>query len=335
MIGNYTLAEDGTAITFAPDIAKKTDYDSFGSEYSLQVRPLAGGETRTLFPTTKGMQIAWAEDGKRYAYGKDGRVYTTSIDSKEPKQVAGLPEVKRGETPDTSKAARDRAAKERFTLVRYSPAGDALLLSNREGLWVLDLASGAKERAIATDDSSATSPRYSLAAWSNDGKQLYFSYAARTKWERGFVRYDRATKEAKESSRTDATTAACACQGRTHGGAFDCRRQPPSRYLRCQRRAGRHAADRREQSATESQADGGHRPRAVPRRRRPQQVRRRLLSRRLSEGQAVPHDFQRLRDFFDDSFDVRTNVLTGTDTSWCSRRWTSTSAIRARPGSRA
>src|ERR1043166_4135643 len=101
MIGTYTLAEDASAISYGLDIAKKTDYDSFGSETSLLTRPLGGGSPKTLLPTTKGVQVAWAEDGKHYAYSKDGRVYVTSIDGGEAKQVAGVPELKRGETPDT------------------------------------------------------------------------------------------------------------------------------------------------------------------------------------------------------------------------------------------
>jgi dipeptidyl aminopeptidase/acylaminoacyl peptidase len=43
----------------------------------------------------------------------------------------------------------------------------------------------------SSDSASSTLPRVTLAAWSNDGKQLYFAMASRTKWERGFIRYDR------------------------------------------------------------------------------------------------------------------------------------------------
>src|SRR5262245_14993882 len=44
MVGSYTLAEDGSAVAYAEDIAKKTDYDSFGSETALKARQLAGGQ---------------------------------------------------------------------------------------------------------------------------------------------------------------------------------------------------------------------------------------------------------------------------------------------------
>ena len=38
MLANFTLAEDGSAISYMQDVQKKTDYDSFNSETSLRVR---------------------------------------------------------------------------------------------------------------------------------------------------------------------------------------------------------------------------------------------------------------------------------------------------------
>ena len=200
-VNAYTLAEDGTAISYNQDIQKKTDYDSFGSETSLRSRAMnsaTAGIERTLFPTTKGMQIQWAEDGRHYAYSKDGRVFVGSLADSSAKLIAGAPEAKPGQRPDTSKAARDSMAKQRFSVVRYSPAGDAVVVSNREGLWLVDIANGAKTQIVATDDSSTTAPRYALAAWSNDGQHLYLSSQSRTRWERGLVRFDRGSSKLTE-----------------------------------------------------------------------------------------------------------------------------------------
>jgi dipeptidyl aminopeptidase/acylaminoacyl peptidase len=198
MVGQYTLAKDGAALAYDVDIQKKTDYDSFSSEMSLRARSTTGGAERVVFATTKGMQLQWADDGRRYAYSKDGRVYVGSIDEKDAKQLAGPAERKPGETPtppDTTKAGRERAAKERFSVVRFSPTGDAVLVSNREGLWLVDVATSARDQVVASDDSSATSPRVSFAAWTNDGQRLYFTSASRTKWERAVLRYDRPSKQ--------------------------------------------------------------------------------------------------------------------------------------------
>lgn len=196
-LSNYTLAEDGSAITYAQDIVKKTDYEGGGAEATLRMRDSAGVE-RVLFASTKGTQIQWAEDGKHYAYSNGGRVYLASITDTTKKLLAGAPEARRGETPDTSKAARDKAALERFSVVRYSPTGDAVLVSNRDGMWLADANGGAREKVVDASDSSETLPRVTFAAWSPDGKQLYLTSASRQKWERGILRYDRTTKQLKE-----------------------------------------------------------------------------------------------------------------------------------------
>jgi dipeptidyl aminopeptidase/acylaminoacyl peptidase len=312
MVASYTLAEDGTAIAYAEDIAKKTDYDSFGSETALKSRQLANGQPKTLLASTKGTQVAWAEDGKRFAYSKEGRVFVSSIDSADAKQVAGPAETRRGETPDTSKAARDRAAKERFSVIRYSPAGDALLISNREGMWLLNLASGTRDLVVATDDSSQTSPRVTLAAWSRDGQQLYFSKASRTQWERGFVRYDRAAKRLDDLVKDGRsyTGLRLSKDGKTAVLAISGGNRPADIYV-----ADASLSNMRRIVESNPQLNDkhigptelvsfldadGHRKYAVV-----------YYPGDYVKGKAYPTIFNVYEDFFDDSFDVRTNVLTG------------------------
>jgi dipeptidyl aminopeptidase/acylaminoacyl peptidase len=90
--------------------------------------------------------------------------------------------------------------------VRLSHDGSALIASNREGLWLLDVASGERElfhRNPATADGateadSATAPRYAVVAWSQDGSSIYLTYAARDRWERGLYRYDRDARAMRE-----------------------------------------------------------------------------------------------------------------------------------------
>jgi dipeptidyl aminopeptidase/acylaminoacyl peptidase len=69
-----------------------------------------------------------------------------------------------------------------------------LIVSNKEGLWLLELPSGARSLIVATSDSNPELPRYAVAAWSRDGKQIFLSMASRTKWERGIARFDRDAK---------------------------------------------------------------------------------------------------------------------------------------------
>jgi dipeptidyl aminopeptidase/acylaminoacyl peptidase len=196
MISNYTVSEDGSRVSYTVDQTKKTDYDGGGNDGRLFTRTLAG-TPRVLLQSTRQTQVTWSEDGTKYAYSKDGRVYVGSPSDSAAKLVAGPPEPAKGaptERPDTTAAGRAKARAERFSVSRFSPKGDAILVSNGEGQWVLDLATGAKEMAIATGDSTTNVPRVAFAAWSEDGSKVYFTSASRTKWERGLVRYDRATK---------------------------------------------------------------------------------------------------------------------------------------------
>ena len=311
MIANYTLAEDGSAISYAQDIQKKTDYDSFNSETSLRVRDSSRLE-RTLRATTKGMQFAWAEDGKHYAYSNNGRVYRGSIADSTSSMIAGAPEPKRGETPDTSKTARDKAALERFTVVRYSPTNDAVLISNKEGLWLADVATGTKEKIIAASDSDEALPRVSAQAWSRDGQHIYFITASRQKWERGILRYDRPTKQVKELIKDGRSYSGLRLSkdGTTIVVNIASGNRPADVYAANTDLSDLHRlVESNPQLALKAigptdlvsylDADG-HVKKAVV-----------YYPADYEKGKAYPTVFEVYEDFFDDTFDVRANVLTG------------------------
>src|SRR5687768_1317787 len=202
-IGTWLLSKDGTAITMQQDITRKTDYDVIGGrEWQLVTRQTAGGEPRTLFPSLRNIQVQWTEDGTRYVFTRDGRVFVGTIADTVRRQLLGPTGPTRSvaaasETPaaDTSAAARAQRAKERFSVTRWSPAGDAILASNSEGFWIVDVASGTKEMILPLPDSTSMAPRPSLQAWSQDGRYLYFAENSRTEWSRGLARYDRQSKQ--------------------------------------------------------------------------------------------------------------------------------------------
>jgi dipeptidyl aminopeptidase/acylaminoacyl peptidase len=195
-LNNYTVADDGSTVSYTVDQTKKTEYEAPGNDGRIFTRT-ATGTPRTLLVSTRGTLVAWSEDGMRYAYSKDGRVYVGTMADSSARLIIGPPEPVKGAPvtpPDTSAAGKARARTERFSVSRFSPRGDALLVSNGEGQWVIDLATNAKDLAIATADSNPTAPRIAFAAWTEDGSKLYFTSASRTKWERGIIRYDRAKK---------------------------------------------------------------------------------------------------------------------------------------------
>ncbi|HSB08586.1 MAG TPA: prolyl oligopeptidase family serine peptidase [Blastocatellia bacterium] len=204
-INSYDLAEDGSFIAYQEDITKKTDYDViFGSENQVQILPTSGGPARTLVKSTKGLTIVWSRDGRRYAYSKEGNVWVGSVDDKEPRQLIGKkPDAEKEKAEASSDKPKDDADKEKkdkekFSVVRLSPKGDRLVASNKEGLWVIDAASGARENIVKMSEEDKESPRYQVVDWSPAGDVIYLSYASRTKWERGLVRYDVTAKKLED-----------------------------------------------------------------------------------------------------------------------------------------
>ena len=194
MYAQFQLTEDDSLVTWTDDVTKKTDYDViFGSETKLMARRVSGGAPMIVLPTSKGISSPiWSRDGRRVAYARDGRVFTRAIGDTVPRQVAG---------PDSATAARlaadttasGRAARTavRFSVLRWSPVGDALLVSNAEGLWIAPVDRSAMTMVVATNDTVLTTPRVLPVAWSEDGRFVYLSNASRSTWERGVVRFDR------------------------------------------------------------------------------------------------------------------------------------------------
>ncbi len=189
-VSSWNLARDGVTLTWNEDITPKTDYDViFGTEQRLVMR--RDTMNTVVLPTTKGLTLSWAPDGLRYAWGKDGRIYLASVDDTTSRQVAG-PAANGPPAAGDTAAARQRAL-ERFSVVRWRQDGAELIISNSEGLWFLDVASGAKEMFQAID-TAATAPRQEVVAWPAGGQAVYLSHASRAGWERGLMRYDRATR---------------------------------------------------------------------------------------------------------------------------------------------
>lgn len=199
--GNYELTEDGTSLTYLTDTTKKTDYDViFGVDNELRVMPTAGGVSAVLLKSTKGLTLLWSRDGRRYAYAKDGVVMLGGIEGGEPKAVIGAkpPAPDKDKFEEPSEAEKERRAKERFNVVRLSPKGDWLVASNKEGLWMVNTASGGRDLIVKMPEEDKLAPRYEVAGWNGDGSVLYLSYSSRTKWERGLMRYDTGSKTMTE-----------------------------------------------------------------------------------------------------------------------------------------
>jgi dipeptidyl aminopeptidase/acylaminoacyl peptidase len=201
MVASYTLVARDSVVVYSEDVTTKTDYDViYGTENRLMARGQGDSAPRTILPSLKSTTVVWTEDGRRFAYGKEGRVFIGSPSDTGGRQIAGPPAGQRDTSAaDTSAAAKERRARERFSPVRYNGDGSLLLLSNRQGLWVADVASGTKELMLEiAPDSVLDGPRLNAIAWSPDSRYVYLTSASRTAWERGVSRFDRTSKRLEE-----------------------------------------------------------------------------------------------------------------------------------------
>ena len=190
LIAAFHAAPDGSFLIIDQDIAKKTDYETLGAgEARVEYLPAkTGASPRTLIPSTKGLTLVWSTDLRSYAYSKDGAIYFAGIDDKEARLIAGK------KKDDSAKESESKSKKDSYTAVKLSPKGDHLVASSKEGLWVIDTASGAKELFVKMPEEDKLAPKYQPLEWTPSGDVLYLSYSSRTEWDRGVSRYDVASK---------------------------------------------------------------------------------------------------------------------------------------------
>jgi len=84
----------------------------------------------------------------------------------------------------------------RFSVVRWSPAGNHILAKTKQGFWLFNPDTGEGEQIYTFPEEQRGEvdrgdPRPpSVEAWSPDDRYLYLSYSATDKWERGYTRFD-------------------------------------------------------------------------------------------------------------------------------------------------
>jgi dipeptidyl aminopeptidase/acylaminoacyl peptidase len=196
MYASYHLTDDDSLLIYTQDNTKKTDYDViFGAENRLMLRRRAGtaGSTEVM-ASLKGITPQYARDGRRFAYARDGRVYVRSVTDAAPRQIAGPDSATASRlAADTSPTGKVANSNARFSVLRMSPTGDAVLVQNGRGIWIAPVDQSPMTLIGETNDTLPMTPRATPVAWSEDGRYVYLSVAARTQWMRGVARFDRTT----------------------------------------------------------------------------------------------------------------------------------------------
>ncbi len=190
------FSEDGSYITYSTATRTKTSYTRRdGTDYELLVLALDSGDPESLMgPDEERINVSWTEDRDAFAYSEDGSVFVRRIGEEEAVDVTEAHRTNAEddtEVPDPEpEPEADAELEPSFSVDRWSPAGDELLLTSEKGWHVLDLGSDDMRDLLVLEEDEEERPRRSVQAWSEDGRYIYFSYSARDRWQRGLKRID-------------------------------------------------------------------------------------------------------------------------------------------------
>ena len=175
------FSPDGSRMTYSTSVRTKTTYTRRdGTDYGLYSLDLDGGEPVTLVePAEKRVTVRWNEERNAYAYSDQGAVFVGGLGGEEARDVT---EGHRTVPGDTAEVA--------FSVDRWSPDGENLLLTSSKGWHLLDVDAGDIETVFTLEEDDEERPRRSVLEWSDDGRYVYFTYSARDHWERGLKRLD-------------------------------------------------------------------------------------------------------------------------------------------------
>ncbi len=194
------FSEDGSYITYSTATRTKTSYTRRdGTEYELFRLDLAdGGEPESLRDTgEQRMNVTWNDSRDAFAYADDGSVYVRRLDEEEAVDVTadhrGDPPADAGTDAEGGDDASADSTRIRFSVQRWSPDGDALLLSSQDAWHFLDLGSNDLRTVLQLEEDADTRPRRQVRGWSDGGRHIHFSFSARDRWQRGLKRLDTAT----------------------------------------------------------------------------------------------------------------------------------------------
>ncbi|MFC1564972.1 S9 family peptidase [candidate division KSB1 bacterium] len=191
-ISQIRQEENGDFITYIESTPLKTVYDRRGgTEYELFMLDMAGNaEPKTVVKkTTERLSLTWNNKNDTFAYSKKGNVFVQSVNEEEGRNLTEDLRTKVSET-DTSKL--------RYSAMRWKPDNSGLMISSQKGYHIIDPQSGSIELVYEFPEDRETAPNLSITSWSPDGRDLYMTYSAKDKWERGLVKYNLRTKQMTE-----------------------------------------------------------------------------------------------------------------------------------------
>lgn len=186
------FSADGSYLVYSTNEPKKTSYDNTsGTDYGVfKLNLAANSKPDTLVkPAERRVTPRWNESASAFAYADRGNVFVRSLATDSARNLTAKYRKPASKT-DTTRLS--------FSVVDWRPDGGALLVSARDGFYLIDVPSDSMSLVYPFEADSATRPDRGYVAWSHDGSSLFLSRSAKDRWARGLERYDVNARQATE-----------------------------------------------------------------------------------------------------------------------------------------
>jgi len=191
-VNGVRFSADASYLVYSTIEPKKTSYDNTsGTEYAVfKLRLAAEARPDTLLkPMERRITPRWNDGASAFAYADHGNIFVRWLSNDSASNLTAK---------YTKPASKTDTTRRSFSLVDWRPDGGALLVSAKDGYYLLDSRSDSLSLVYAFEADSATRPDRAYVGWSHDGRSLFLSRSAKDRWSRGLERYDVGARQATE-----------------------------------------------------------------------------------------------------------------------------------------
>jgi len=186
------FSADGSYLVYTTAEPKKTSYDNTsGTDYAVfRLSLAANAKPDTLLkPVERRINPKWNTGATAFAYDDRGNVMLRTLGADSALDLTAKYRKPASKT-DTTRTS--------FSLVDWRPDGGALLVSSKDGWYLLDVRTDSMSLVYPFEADTATRPTRAYVGFSDDGRYLFVSRSARDHWERGIERFDLGTRQATQ-----------------------------------------------------------------------------------------------------------------------------------------
>ncbi|OEK04530.1 alpha/beta hydrolase family protein [Roseivirga misakiensis] len=188
--GGISISREGKFLSYPENFRTKTSYKrNDGTEYKLSFLKLTEKDAapEVIYgKSDKRRRFWWDEDERNFAWVDSGNVYVDKLSTFGTIEPLNITKGKAFEDEKKEKPVK-------FSVVRWNPSGNKLLLSSKKGWWTIN-SNGKNLKMIyelpQTDEEKKVAPNRNVVKWSNNGKYLYVSYSEKDRWQRGIQRFN-------------------------------------------------------------------------------------------------------------------------------------------------